>query len=226
MRRTLAVAVLALWALIGLPGTAHAGGPTSVLITEPATGNSTALYVTSGDYADLERLLEEGSKAPASDPPTGSGGADYNLTWMIHDVQPWRLDSLHVSADGTAFVATTFVSDPNDFGGDASYREVAQPKELAALLDRVFSGAPSKTGTQSAIDQEPAAAPTAPAAAEPATRWFSLTGWRWVVPGVLGGLLVGFAVTRRRVPGEPRRVLVDGSPVGEARNPSASTARS
>ena len=35
MRRILAIALLALTAVAGLPGTAHAGGPTSVLVTQP-----------------------------------------------------------------------------------------------------------------------------------------------------------------------------------------------
>ena len=94
MRRTLAVAVLALWALIGLPGAAQAkGGPTSVLITDPGSGRATALYYTSPDYAELTRLLESdfnlGTKS------AGTRDAEtYNLTWMIHDVQPWRMDSV------------------------------------------------------------------------------------------------------------------------------------
>lgn len=207
MRRTVAVAVLALWVLIGLPGTAHAGGPTSVLITQPMAGQSTALYYTSGAYADLERMLGDDLTASSSQRPAGSGGADYNLTWMIHDVQPWRLDTVHVSADGAAYVATTIVSDPADTSQQGTWKEVAQPAQLAALLERVLSRAPAETAPQAVVEQQPQAAPAAPA--EPATRWFSLAGWRWAAPGVLAGLLVGLVVARRRAPGEPRRALVD-----------------
>ncbi len=64
MRRTLVVVLLALWALIGLPGTAQAGGPTSVLITNPSTGEAGAFYYTSQEYADLERFL---TTQPTSD---------------------------------------------------------------------------------------------------------------------------------------------------------------
>lgn len=211
MRRTLAVVVVALWALIGLPGTVHAGGPTSVLITQPATGEATALYYSTAAYTDLERLLA-GSAAvdPSSEPSVGSGGASYNLTWMIHDVQPWRTDTVRITGDGAAYVTTTFVSD-SALGGEASWREVAQPKALAALLEQVFSGGGAKAAPLPAIGDEPLPEPDA-APAVPDERWFSLTGWRWVVPGALGGLLVGLVATRRRVPGEPRRALIDRAP--------------
>ena len=53
----------------------------------------------------------------------------------------------------------------------------------------------------------PAPAP-APAPAEPGTAWFSLAGWRWVVPGVLLGLVVGAVAARRSRDEEPRQVLI------------------
>lgn len=208
MRRTLAVVVVALWALIGLPGMVHAGGPTSVLITQPSSGEATALYYSSGAYADLERLLaDSGVQEPGWEPPIGSGGTAYNLTWMIHDVEPWRHDTVQITGDGAAYVATTLLSD-SALGAEASWREVARPRELAAVLDRVFSGAAAKSAPLPAIDAEPLAEPgAAPAASD--EPWVSLSGWRWVVPGALGGLLVGLVARRRRVPGEQRRVLVD-----------------
>ena len=55
-----------------------------------------------------------------------------------------------------------------------------------------------------ARDDAPEPAP----ADEPDTAWFSLTGWRWVVPGALLGLLVGRRGGRRRRDEEPRRVLI------------------
>jgi anti-sigma-K factor RskA len=58
-------------------------------------------------------------------------------------------------------------------------------------------------------------AASVPPAAEPRTvtetEWFSLSGWRWVVPGAVLGLLVGVAAARvrRTRADEPRQVLVD-----------------
>jgi hypothetical protein len=211
MRRTLAVVVIALWAVVGLPGTAHAGGPTSVLITQPATGEATALYNSAGAYADLERLLAGGgAKVPTSEASVASGGTLYNLTWMIHDVHPWRTDTVQITRDGAAYVTTTLESE-SGLGGEASWREVAQPRALAALLDQVFSGVAAKSAPLPAMAEEPLTEPAA-AAAAPDEQWFSLAGWRWVVPGALVGLIVGLVARRRQVPGEPRRALIDRAP--------------
>jgi len=211
MRRTLAVVVVALWALIGLHGTVHAGGPTSVLITQPATGEAAALYYSSGAYADLERLLAESAgKDVSSEPLAGAGGTTYTLTWMIHDVQPWRTDTVQITGDGSAYVATTSVSE-GDLRQEQTLREVARPRELVAILDQVFSGVAAKAAPLPALDTQPLTEADA-APARPDERWVSLTGWRWVVPGAVGGLLVGLVAARRRAPGEPRRALIDRTP--------------
>lgn len=212
MRRMLAVVLIALTGLIGLiglSGTAHAGGPTSVLITDPVTGRATALYYTSPDYAALERLLNDPTTTQGL-PASSQLSEQYNLTWMIHDVQPWRMDTLHLTDAGTAYVVTA----ANDISVESDLvmskgRRVAQSKELVALLDRVFAAAPAEApAVQPVVEQQPAAAPLA----EDTTRWFSLAGWRWAVPGVLGGLLVGLVAHRRRSPQVSRRVLVDAEP--------------
>lgn len=209
MRRTLAVAVLALWALTGLPGSAHAGGPTSVLITQPSAAQATGLYSSSPEYGDLERLLTSSAEAAVEAPPA-SGGRRYTMTWMAHDVSPWRIDSVHIAGDGTAKVSTHHLFGSERVGPEGTrptWREVTEGEELATLLDRLFSEGPVPAEPQQVADQAPAAPPAAPG--PPAEAFFSLTGWRWVVPGLLGGLAIGLLASRRRAPAEPRRVLLD-----------------
>ncbi len=206
MRRILAIALLALVAAIGLPATAHAGGPTSVLVTQPGV-SAAGLYYTDEAYDDLLRLLPTDETRGKELPP--GGGVAYNLTWMVHDFMPWRFDHVSVYGDGTAWVATTFSSDAT-----AGWQPVGEGAELFDLLTVVLADGEAP-GLIS--DTMAASLPTTPAAETRTvtrTEWFSLSGWRWVVPGALLGLLAGVAAARvrRTEEDEPRRVLAEAQP--------------
>lgn len=200
MHRILATALIALSAALGLPGAAHAGGPTSVLITQQGQA-AAALYYDDAAYDALLGLLPVTETQGKPEPP-GGGGDYYNLTWMIHDVTPWRFDRVHVARDGTAWVSTSLSAD-----SVAGWQPVDAPENLAELL----AGVLDRSGSPQVVSLAPEAAqPTsAPASPEPSeASWFSLTGWRWVVPGALLGLLVGAVAARRRDEEGPRRVLL------------------
>ena len=202
MRRVLATVVLVLSAVVGLPATAHAGGPTSVLVTHVGA-SAGALYYTDVEYDDLVALLPYAETHGKPEPP--GGGIDYNLTWMVHDVAAWRWDRVRVGRDGTAWVSTVFSSD-----AVAGWQEVESPTRLAELLAAVQG---RRTHVAALVpDVEPAgtSAGTSPATTgdESDAAWFSLAGWRWVVPGSLLGLLVGVVAARRHRDDEPRRVLI------------------
>ena len=203
MRRFLAIALLALAAATGLPAAAHAGGPTSVLVTQPGV-TATGLYYTDEAYDDLLRLLPTDATRGKELPP--GGGVAYHLTWMVHDVVPWRFDHVSVYGDGSAWVATTFSADAT-----TGWQPLGEGTELFDLLQVVLADG-EDPGLIS--DTMAAASPTTPPARTRTvteTEWFSLSGWRWVVPGALLGLLVGVAAarTRRTEDEEPRRVLVE-----------------
>jgi hypothetical protein len=200
MRRILAVAVLALAAAVGLPAASQAGGPTSVLITQPGQ-SAGALYYDDAAYDALLGLLPADATRGKPLAP-GGAGADYTLTWMVHDVMPWRFDRVHLAPDGTAWVMTTFTAE--DTGG---WAQVDQPDELAALLTQVLDDSAAPEVVSIPADTTAVAAP-APAPAEPDPARLSLTGWRWVVPGVLLGLVVGAVAARRHRDDEPRQVLI------------------
>jgi hypothetical protein len=202
MRRILAIALLVLAAVTGLPATAHAGGPTSVLVTQPGV-SAAGLYYTDEAYDDLLRLLPTDATRGKAVPP--SGGVAYNLTWMVHDYMPWRFDHVTVYGDGTAWVATTF--DTDSTGG---WQQAGEGTELFELLTAVLTaGEEPGLISETPAKTLPLAAPETRTVTE--TAWFSLSGWRWVVPGALVGLLVGGAAARgrRTVDGEPRRQLVE-----------------
>ena len=199
MRRILAVVVLALAALVGLPSGAAAGGPTSVIITEPGV-SAGALYFQDEAYDTLEGLLPADETRGKSSPP--SNARSYNLTWLVHDVQPWRWDRVAVLADGTAWVSTSFT----EFGTAGWQPLDGAAKQVSAIIDGVLEGGAAPI-VLTDVPEEPATAP--PARAEDAREpWFSLTGWGWVVPGALLGLVVGVAAARRPRDTEPRQVLI------------------
>lgn len=200
MHRILATALVALWAAVGLPGAAHAGGPTSVLITQQGMAAG-ALYYDDAAYDALLELLPATETRGKPESP-GAGGDYYNLTWMIHDVMPWRLDRVHVARDGTAWVSTSLSADSG-----AGWQPVDAPESLVELL----AGALDRSAAPQVVSLEPEIAPPTSAPASPDgsdPSWLSLTGWRWVVPGALLGLLVGVVTARRRDEDGPRRVLL------------------
>ncbi|MGW6025924.1 hypothetical protein [Streptomyces sp. NPDC055099] len=86
---------------------AVAGGSTSVLVVAPASGESAALYISDREYEELEAGLgylgADMGKGQREQPPglaMGDGSRQINVTWMVHDVQPWRVDRAYPVAAG------------------------------------------------------------------------------------------------------------------------------
>lgn len=204
MRRLLALLALALSATVLLTPPVSAGGPTSVLITDPSTGQATALYYSDPRYAQLEELLAGGE--PLDGEPDGLGGHALNLTWMAHDVSPWKSQRLHLDAEGGPVVVTY-----DQLGsGRTTWARPATGQAVLLLAEQLLDG----TGA-------PAAAPAAAPAPDPVTiertvtetAWYSLSGWRWGVLGLLlGAGTVLVAVRGRSREREPRQALVDVAP--------------
>ncbi|WEH15723.1 hypothetical protein [Streptomyces sp. VNUA24] len=139
----LAVALL----VLGAPPSV-AGGPTSVLLVSPTGQRTASLYGTEKRYDLLERLLApagsalEGSREEAPDwgPEDTWGekvGDMVTVTWMIHDVTPWRVDRLFLSAPDTKDVwIRTDLQTAQDTAasGDGVWHKAKESEELRALL--------------------------------------------------------------------------------------------
>ncbi|MFI9763118.1 hypothetical protein ACIHFB_34925 [Streptomyces sp. NPDC051963] len=211
---------------------ASAGGPTSVLVVSPTTQKAVGLYTTSPEYGRLQNLLDQsgsgrGADAQARDLAAGSGD-QVNITWMIHDVTPWRQDTVLVGYDGDILINTARGTPPE---GSDQWRRPQQPTQLRALLTKV--GVIGKAAHQGSVGVAPApgesteaAAGTDDAANEAATTPRATatggaddTEWWWALPGAAAGAVLALVLrpfASRRLPlpqlrgePEPRQELRD-----------------
>ncbi|MFK4019424.1 hypothetical protein [Streptomyces albogriseolus] len=187
----IAVTALLLWS----SPPASAGGPTSVLIVSATTGKTASLYHADKRYTELERLLGPLHQGTRTKPPrlATASGQHINVTWMVHDVTPWRVDQIALP-DGSqeAWIHTsTRITD----GDDGVWHRATSPAKLRALL--------SQLGVTATGASAPAAQPSpredlhmAPAqAAAPATdEGTDGAAWWWAVPGLAAGAVLALVL--------------------------------
>lgn len=229
MRSATRLASLAVGAVLATlavgPVQAAAGGPTSVLITNPSTGATSSLYVSDDDYARLADALEAGPTTDASPQlASGPGSSAINVTWLAHDVSVWRVDRVQVDADGGLWVQTSTSNSAElalTWQNDTWHRP-AEPDQLVAVLDRL--GVLDRTATKVGASGSDSAGTTAGTAdddpvglqrADPAESAGTFAGWWWVLPGLAAGVGAGMLARptadawARRRPAGPRHELID-----------------
>ncbi|MFI5692494.1 hypothetical protein ACIA58_11685 [Kribbella sp. NPDC051586] len=199
IRRTLALAA-ALFAFTALP--AHAGGPTSVLLSAPP--HVAAVGYDDERYYDLQNLIQAPSKA---DPGSGvhSVGKFVRATWLIHDMSVWRIDIIYPDAPGGPWISTEeFMTGTKP--AKPTWHRAADPSRLLQvlgtfnLLDGKFDGGPTLDDGYTADPSTPVTTPEpTPAPAQAATQAATtnvFTGWRWIIPGVLIGAAAAVVAVR------------------------------
>jgi hypothetical protein len=203
-----AVAAAVLVLVTPLP--ASAGGPTSVILVSPGRQVTASLYTTDEAYSRLDRLV---GPSPAADPAApdlrgGPGSDAINVTWLIHDVQVWRVDRIFTDAPGGPWIETNLM-DVGTGGGVALDKpgvmhRPSDGKELVALLSALrllgdsppgaFQGAKAPAvADQPAVDRQAAATPAEPRVAQ--------LDWLWLLVGGAAGMIlaVGFRPLVRRL---------------------------
>ncbi|MDT7840766.1 hypothetical protein [Streptomyces justiciae] len=222
------VSAAALGLTLGSAGSAAAGGPTSVLIVSPESAETASLYYSDREYGTLERLLGEPGAGSAGKPPEADliAGPQINVTWMVHDVSPWRVDRVYPATDSEAVWIHTAAN--LDASTNGTWHRAQQPKVLRDLLkDLGVMGKASDGdsaveypppwdtyGTDAEATQSPepslAAASARPSGpADPTDWWWALPG---VAAGVGGTLLIRRAAARQKAGPpreEPRQELID-----------------
>lgn len=135
-RSALTVLTLTLMSLL-IAAPATAGGPTSVLLVDPGTGETASLYADDADYEALALMVGafEPNGAPGKVDRSGAShesGPGVTVTWLIHDVQVWRVDRIFADAEGGPWISTQLNLDDKVF-----WHRAADGQALTALLDRL-----------------------------------------------------------------------------------------
>ncbi|QIB43986.1 hypothetical protein [Streptomyces aureoverticillatus] len=216
-RRLAAAGVTAVGVLLALllcAPQAAAGGSTSVLLTSPESAETASLYNGREKYAELETLLGPTAKGESEQPPGLSLGAtrQINVTWLIHDVRPWRVDRVYPepsAAKGAAIWIHT-ATDTETMSG--YWHRSPNPSALRSLLkDLGLMGKPAD-GERSHPGIRPSDAGTSgrdTAAGDGPAGGSSSggdSGWRWAIPSAAAGAVAGAGALhwfRRRTQEEP-----------------------
>ena len=197
--------------LTGAP-TAVAGGPTSVLLVSPYSGETASLYTGDEEYVRLSDLLPQRGgdleKLQEKPPDLDSIGGGINITWMIHDVTPWRVDRVHPDVPGSrsVWIQTQLTLAPDALKPPKEvWHRAEKPDEFRSLLTGlgVMSEHPAGTnpasGPQDSSDDTSAAVP--PGADEtPATTATAAAGaddgtdWWWAIPGLAAGAVLALVL--------------------------------
>jgi hypothetical protein len=218
---------------------ASAGGPTSVLVVNYDGSRAAAALTGSRTYEDLGTALDVFSgEQPSGEAsaPADFMGTELRLTWLVHDVVPWRLDALRL--DGEHIWVNTVVSWEGDlFDQPGVWHRPADQALLRATLTSmgVLGPAVSESNSPTSRAGRPTAAlttaGTAPAAPAESVARGSAPGADpdsrpvWAMAGTaLVGLVIGWSghrFTRRRAARQADDHAGDPLPKGaEAEGPA------
>ncbi|MDV9171840.1 hypothetical protein R6V09_17145 [Streptomyces sp. W16] len=216
---------------------AAAGGPTSVLVTSPESGQATALYYSDEQYGTLQQLLGPEGKGARDKPPEAdlADARQINVTWLMHDISPWRIDRVFpVETRPQAVWVHTAADVSENANLNGYWHRAEQPAQLRALFKKLgVMGKDTGEDGYSGILPGPwqsAGTDRATTAPDTGTTTSTMrvagqdksdgTGWWWAIPGAGAGAVLALVLrtlaTRRpldrwrkgREPG-PRQELRD-----------------
>ena len=150
----------------GTAGLAHAGGPTSVLISSPTVHRAAGLYYTETRYEELAQAVGGGVDQPSSSlsQPASVDLDDemvVRLTWMIHDVSVWRIDGIYITQSDGIWISTLI----DQGSGNGNLRDRPgrwhRPQNDAALLAVLKSAGILTSNAAPKGDSSPQASPAA-----------------------------------------------------------------
>lgn len=213
LRRSAVLA--AVWGLsLCLAPSAVAGGPTTVLVASPESGEATALSLSDPRYAELETMLGPAGKGTKQRPQSmdaAVGTRQINVTWMVLDLEPMRTDRVFPGDDPDTIWIHTASEVPYTYRG--YWHRATDPAKLVKLFTElglmgkrsyenayasVFPQAWGNTKASAPTDplaglaSEPETSSSTPASASADTARAAgsadrFDGVWWAVPGVVAG---------------------------------------
>ncbi|WP_329118339.1 hypothetical protein [Streptomyces sp. NBC_01465] len=193
---------------------ATAGGPTSVLLVAPSSAMTASLYYSDEEYGTLTDLLNAPDPGGATEPKEPNLDAtmearQINVTWMVHDVTPWRLDRVYAPVESKTVWIHTSESAPGFTTG--AWHRADQPARLKALLKKLgMMGPVSDKGSGPVPPADDPTSPTTRTAtvsvSTPDKGSGDTTDWWWAIPGLAvgAGLALGLRPFVVRLLARPR----------------------
>jgi hypothetical protein len=199
-----------------------------VLVVSPESKETASLYHADQEYGELERLLGPVGRGTRERPPEAVSASArlINVTWMVHDVTPWRVDRVF-PADVGQDVWIHTASHPSE-SPNGLWHRAEDPSDVHKFLYELgVMGHTTGTGSASHIYPVPweteASGTERDASADPTTRAASGagddTGWWWAIPGAVAGAVLALVlrpyaarlplIRRRKDDPGPRRELLD-----------------
>jgi hypothetical protein len=200
---------------------AYAGGPTSVLMTNPGLGRAAALHIDNPAYNRLDAAVGAEATGEAN-PPSGlrSGDEEVRLTWLIHDMQIWKIDRVHLTSHDGIWVETVvdLTGHRDVFERPSFWHRAHDDKALTAVLSAAgLLGARAQPPGDTPASTTPPLGDGAPAAdGTSAAATVTAPGQPMIaiVAAALSGLVIGAAgsllLLRRRPAAHRPRVTLSG----------------
>jgi hypothetical protein len=208
-------------------GPASAGGPTSALLSVPGQGSTASLYYTDPEYDALADLVGQGTSTATVDQSgvDHANGPGVTVTWLIHDVTPWRVDHIYLEGKGAPWIATQVMVGETGTIWDSPvvWHQPESGGKLEALLARLgVAEAARGAGEFDGVAGAPLPPPAGSASEEPgpttsaeSTRASTLDGVWWALGGLLLGVLLTLIWMRARATVAPEAQAVpDDEPSG------------
>ncbi|GAA4068326.1 hypothetical protein GCM10022233_50130 [Streptomyces shaanxiensis] len=158
-----------------------------MLLVSPESTETASLYYSDKDYVELGQLLDAPGTGTRDKPPEAdlTAARQVNVTWMIHDVTPWRLDQVFPLDDGRDVWIHTAAN--LDRTRNGTWHRADHPTQLRALLKGL--GLMGKASADTAANAAEATEVTEASPAR-ATRSGGATDWWWALPGAAAGAVL------------------------------------